>query len=81
MNSRHPQGNGMITAEGQLQDELLRTWEEYYQLLVEIVNRLSPDTPQLRNDFQSISERSPQTLIRPQTATNSKSQRYDANAV
>ena len=41
----------MTTAEGQLQDELLSTWEEYYQLLIEIVSRLSPDVPQLRTDL------------------------------
>jgi hypothetical protein len=81
MNSRHPQGIGMMTTEGQLQDELLRTWEEYYSLLVEIVSHLSPEKPQLWNDFQSISECSPPTLVRPQTAApNRKSQRYDVNA-
>jgi len=69
-----------MDAEGQLQYELLRTWEEYYSLLLEIATHLSPDTPQLRNDLQSISERSPPTLVWPQTAApNRKSQPYDVN--
>ena len=41
-----------MTAEVQLEYELLRTWEEHYQLLLEIVNYLSPDAPQLRSDLQ-----------------------------
>ena len=52
MNFSHTQGNGTMTAEVQLEYELLRTWEEYYQLLLEIVNHLSPEAPQLRSDLQ-----------------------------
>ncbi len=52
MNAMHTQGNETMTAEVQLEYELLRTWEEYYQLLLEIVNHLGPDVPQLRSDLQ-----------------------------
>ena len=51
MNTRHPQGNGTMPAKVQLEHELLRTWEKYYELLLEIVNYLSPNAPQLRSDL------------------------------
>ena len=51
MNPRHTQLIGTMTAEVELQYELLRTWKEYYQLLVEIVNQLSPYASQSRSDL------------------------------
>lgn len=47
----HPQGIETLTAEEKLRHELLRTYEEYYQLLLEIINSLSPDTARLRSDL------------------------------
>jgi hypothetical protein len=50
MNSKHQRGIEMMTTDWELQYELLRTWEEYYQLL-EIISHLSPDPPRLLDNF------------------------------
>ena len=42
MNPMHPEGIETITAEEKLREELLQTYEEYCQLLLEIVNHLTP---------------------------------------
>jgi hypothetical protein len=51
MNSMHPQGIETITAEEKLQEELLQTYEEYCQLLLEIINHLGPGAALLRSDL------------------------------
>jgi len=57
-----------MTAEVQLEYELLRTWEEYYQLL-EIVNYLSPDATQLRSDLQVTDSSTLHKVVSSKSAT------------
>jgi hypothetical protein len=52
MNSMHPQGIETMTAEEKLRQELLRTYEEYCQLLLEVIHHLSPDAPSLWSNVQ-----------------------------
>ena len=51
MNSMHPQGIETLIAEGNLRYELLRTYEEYYQLLLAIINLLSPEVATFQTEL------------------------------
>lgn len=51
MNSTHRQRIEDLTPERELRYELLCTYVEYYQLLLEIINHLSSEAPLLMSDF------------------------------